>query len=111
MGERKAGEGVRTLDFHVGNLTRLRLWRYQKRGFALHIWSVLHYIKSLSTGTIELKSLPEGGSLCLPIRQVQPAKKRIPKLAYSDHRGIGWQVSCHGARKTGQSRARQNRPF
>jgi len=39
----KAGEGVRTLDFHVGNMPWLSGWRYRKRGFALHIWSVLHY--------------------------------------------------------------------
>jgi hypothetical protein len=70
----KAGEGIRTLDFHVGNMPWLSVWRYQKRGFALHIWSVLHYKTPIRTPIIDSHPLPNWGSLLWPIRQVQSAE-------------------------------------
>jgi hypothetical protein len=54
----QAGEGVRTLDINVGNMPWLRPWRYQKRGFALHIWSVLHYKTPIPDGVIDPQQLP-----------------------------------------------------
>jgi len=30
-------------EFMVGNMPWLMVWHYYKHGFALHIWSVLHY--------------------------------------------------------------------
>src|ERR1700722_16348579 len=70
----KAGEGIRTLDFHVGNMPWSGVWRYQKRGFALHIWSVLHYKTPVPAPVIESQPMPNSGSICSAIRRVQPAK-------------------------------------